>query len=33
MHIDDFDDEGLLFWHETIEKLQKEYKKILDKKS
>ena len=32
MHVDDFDDEGLLFWHIPIEKLDKEYKKMLNKK-
>lgn len=30
--IDDFDDRGLFFWHSPLEKMDKEYKKMLSKK-
>lgn len=32
MHVDDFDDRGLFFWHIPLEKMDKEYKKMLNKK-
>ena len=30
--VDDFDDTGLFFWHIPLEKMDKEYKKMLNKK-
>lgn len=32
MNIDDFDDEGLFFWHTPLEKMDKDYKNMMKKK-